>query len=399
MAAQELPDTLPAVGRILQRGIHSPTLCRRAMRVSRDIDLLVLVCPNGFGHFRRQVEILSRLLNCIPDLRVHLLCADAQVAATSDWVRARRFFSDPRVTRTSGVLDPGVSWFTDPARYEGGVLTDWMDRCERLPEIDRARLVVSDNLGSVLAIRPDALLTGSFLWGDVLSRAHPTSKPVRAFAELESQLLERNLPPMLCVKDVAMPAVLASTAAVPVGWMCEPEFIDPPPVTGAPRVGLFGGATGAAATLLDRCARALARTDRYQLVLPAGLPHGRGIQSNFGHGREDYSRLSVAVCRPGLGTVTSCIAQGTPMVTLHEGPINPELAHIGARLSSIGAAIDLGPDPSDASVVAAVARILVPEVSARMRANLRELSRDGLAEATNYLAARLEGAPAVSLPR
>lgn len=78
------------------------------------------------------------------------------------------------------------------------------------------------------------------------------------------------------------------------------------------------------------------------------------------------------------------------MVTLHEGPINPELSHNGARLLELGAAIDLGADPSDQSVVAAVGEAVRPEIGNRMRSSLHTLQRDGLAEAVSYLAARLE---------
>lgn len=78
------------------------------------------------------------------------------------------------------------------------------------------------------------------------------------------------------------------------------------------------------------------------------------------------------------------------MVTLHEGPINPELSHNGVRLQDLRVAIDLGADPGDQSVVAAVSEAVRPETNNRMRSLLGTLPRDGLAEAVSYLAARLE---------
>ncbi|HSC25886.1 MAG TPA: hypothetical protein VLD67_01350, partial [Vicinamibacterales bacterium] len=184
-------------------------------------DVLALIAPNGLGHLRRQVGILSRLLERVASIRVHVLCADAQMARIRDWERAARFFGDPRVTRTGRVLDPGVTWSTDTAYYKNGSLVEWLDRLSRVPDLERARLVVSDNLAGVLAFRSDAILAGSFLWGDVLMGAHAASEQVRDFAAAEDELLARHRPPMLCVKDVAMPAVVGATRAVRLEWMCD----------------------------------------------------------------------------------------------------------------------------------------------------------------------------------
>src|SRR5215813_8567522 len=113
------------------------------------------------------------------------------MALKRDWDLAVRFFSDHRVDRVGGVLDPGVVWSTDASRYEDGSLLAWKDRLARLPSLERARLVVSDNLAGVLALRSDAVLVGSFLWGDVLACAHAESRHVGVFAALEEELLSR----------------------------------------------------------------------------------------------------------------------------------------------------------------------------------------------------------------
>ena len=359
---------------------------------NRTADVLSLVAPNGLGHFRRQVGILSRLLERIPDVRIHVLCADFQMALTRDWDLAVEFFADPRVERTGGILDPGIVWSTDASRYDDGSLLNWAERLRRVTALEQARLVVSDNLAGALAFRPDAVLVGSFLWGDVLARAHSESRPVRTFAAFESELLARHRPPMLCLKDMAMPAVVERTNAVPLGWMCEhgpmPQRHEP----AVRRVGLLGGANGAADALLARAARELCSTSKYEVALPKSLSVERQGTVVFGHRQEDYAGLSAAICRPGLGTVTACIAEGVPMVTIHEGPSNPELSHVGERLASLGIAVDLGADPDERSVLAAVEKVLEPSTAARMRSQMLGLPRGGLERAADFLAARLQAA-------
>lgn len=352
-------------------------------------DILSLIAPNGLGHFRRQVEILSRVLARAPQARLHILCAQFQYAITRDWDPAVALFADPRVTWSEGVLDPGVGWSTDPLRYEDGRLQSWMGRLERIPELATAKLVISDNLAGILAYRPDAILAGSFLWGDILGTAYPQSRAVQDFARQERELLARHKPEMICVRDIAMPAVMQQTCAIAVDWMCEHAVAPPRAAPTIPRVGLLGGASGAADALLTRLAQALAATGRYELALPSTLSAAVPGAVPFRHRREDYAGLSLAVCRCGIGTVTSCITEGVPMVAIHEGRCNPELEHVGETLAALGAACNAGADPSDAAIVAAVEKALAEPVGARMRDVLLSRPREGLDQAADALVKRL----------
>jgi hypothetical protein len=350
-------------------------------------DVVALVAPNGLGHFRRSIGILSRLLERDPGIQIHVACAEWQVGATRDWPRSLGFFEDRRVSRTGGIMDPGVTWAADPGAYSASLLNGWLERCESLPQLARASVVISDNLGTVLALRPDAVLLGSFLWGDVLKTAHPSVPAVQEFAAREADLMARHQPPMLCVEDVVMPAVLRQAKAVPLGWMCEHDPLDRRPGGGLPKVGILGGATGSADSLLRRITGWLAETGRYRLAVAGGRERGPAMGTDFRHTPEEYADLDVAVCRPGVGTVTDCIAQGVPMVTLHEGPVNPELAHNGARLAELGLALDLGPEPEGAAVVAAVQA--AAESARRFRTTILARRRDGLRGAVDFLSARL----------
>lgn len=324
-----------------------------------------------------------------PDIRIHVLCAQFQYAITRDWDVAVRFFADPRVRWSDGVLDPGVGWATDPSRYEDGRLRAWMDRLQRVPELSTARLVISDNLAGVLSYRGDAILAGSFLWSDVLHTAYPDNMHIRAFEEQETALLERYRPAMICLRDVAMPAVTRHTQAITVDWMCEHPVAAPRAARPVPRIGLLGGASGAADALLTRLAQALAATGRYELALPSTLSAAVPQAVPFRHRREDYAELSLAICRCGIGTVTSCITEGVPMVSIHEGQCNPELSYVGERLAELGAALHVGADPSGDAIVAAVEEALGETASGRMRAALLSRPREGLDQAAEYIAQRL----------
>ncbi len=77
------------------------------------------------------------------------------------------------------------------------------------------------------------------------------------------------------------------------------------------------------------------------------------------------------------------------MVTLHEGPSNPELSHIGARLEQLGIAVNLGADPDERAIVSGVEHVLDEAVSAAIRARMSTLPRQGFCQAVDFLVGRL----------
>lgn len=351
-------------------------------------EVLSLVAPNGLGHLRRQVGILSRLLDRRPDLRIHLLASESQVKAGKEWPAGRRFLDDPRVRYQTGILDPGVGWFTRAEEYSRERLWGWLARLESVPGLRHAKLVVSDNLGMALAYREDAVLAGSFLWGEILQTACPADAVVSEFVARELDLVAQVRPPMLCVGDVAMPAVVERTRAVPLGWMCEVVRPDPER-SGLRRIAVLAGASGAADSVTGRLARSLAAAG-YPVAAPSAVVRRVPGTIPFGHGPEDFAALGAAVCRPGIGTVTECIAYGVPMVTFSEAPSNPELAHNGRRLAELGVALDLGVNPEPADVRTAVEAVLSPPRHEAMRQAIRGLRKDGLDRAVEFLLRRLE---------
>lgn len=337
-----------------------------------------VVAPNGTGHLVRVLDVLERRHARLPGVTLGVVCTAAQEH------RVRSRYAALQVRYVVDAVDCGVAWHVDARRYDDGRLTSWVAALREVRDVTGARLVISDNLAQVLTVRPDARLLGSFLWSDVLAAAHPASTPVRAFAAEERSLLAEVRPPMLCVGDVVMPGVLARTAAVPLGWLCR-RTTEPPVATdtGRPVVGIFAGGTQDGPARFAPIVEALADEPRWLVAHDPDLARG-GVPTAA---VRDGAGLTVAVCRPGLGTVTTCVAAGVPMLLAHE-PGHPELEHVADRLEALGVARRLG----DRDVRATVADLLRPEVRAPMLAALRGLDRTGLDAATDVLAAALRQA-------
>ena len=330
--------------------------------------LLAVVCANGLGHFRRVIGVFDRLL-AQRSVSLTIACEKWQIERTATWPALQRV--QQRARFVYGVTQPGVQWRARAHEY-GEELFTWENRL--LEHTAQADIVVCDNLPGALAVRPDTVLMGSFLWADVLEHAHGSSAEVRQLVARDRALIAEHRPPMLCVGDIAMPAVLSSTAAVPLPWMCEKTGLPARALSAdRPRVGVFGGATGSASEVLEAAAKQL---------------EGRYIVERGGEAEARYETYDLVVCRPGIGTVTGCIADRVPMVLAYE-PANLELAHNAARLASLGVALDCGTNAGAETIAEAVERALDPVRHRAASETMAQLGDGGLDAAARWLAAML----------
>src|SRR5689334_23305714 len=108
------------------------------------VRIAAVVAPNGVGHLRRVVGVLSRLQALVPGLHVDVICGRKQVSALAHWDRARALWEGgARVV--DGVTLPGVTWSPDPRTYDDGRLAAWEERLRGVEVLETADLVVSDN--------------------------------------------------------------------------------------------------------------------------------------------------------------------------------------------------------------------------------------------------------------
>ncbi|MCC6129681.1 MAG: hypothetical protein IT186_07105 [Acidobacteria bacterium] len=338
--------------------------------------------------------MLERVQRRYPEARFAVMCADWQISRTTDWLTAERFWRKhaERVGPRSGPST--VMWHTDSSRYQGQDLLDWLQALRDLPELQKADLVVSDNLASVLELRHDAVLLGSFLWSDVFSSAHPGLPAVERFARHEKALLKRFQPPMICVAEAAMPAVLELTRPLQVGWM--PENLDGHNLLAErDAVAVLGGATGAAGKILEAAVGTLLDLGTQNVLIDPPIrdalpPIWRSSTAPFLHSSEDFGRCRVVVCRPGMGTLNECIGHRIPVLSTYELN-NPEMAHLARKVEELGIGIDIGPGrPTRKKLSEALQMLEAEPAAAKRRDRYCALNRNGLEEGAEYLCSRLE---------
>ena len=295
------------------------------MIYSLSTQLGVVVSANGYGHIRRQLLVVGELLRRTTDLRVAFGLTEAQ---------HRRFKAEiddlgPRAEALPGVTERSPRWRHDPTAYEATDLDGWEAEWRRHPVLAEADHVLSDNLVGVLAHRPDAVLSGSFLWSDVLDVHAASSTPCREYVSRERALLDRHRPPMLASADLATDGVRTRTAMVPLPWMVDAGI----PEVAARRetILVHGGGT----RTLDATVRRVARELR-----DGGMRVATDLEDDehcFGFSESEWREVGLVVCRPGVGTATECVRWQIPMMVLRD-PGNSEAEHVAERLCRSGLA-------------------------------------------------------------
>ena len=286
----------------------------------------------------------------------------------------------------------GVRWELEAGAYRDGSLLSWESLLEDLPAFWEAKVVLSDNLTGVLAHRPDAVLSGNFLWSDVLEKAWPAETAVQEFVRRERALLKEHRPPMLCVERLAMPSVKALTEAVGLGFFAQgkrmPEKKNRPEARRA-RIAVLGGGTGMARELLLQAVSDLAKAGFSSLSLAGDLlaevrKAGSTEAEPFGFGPEDFHATDLVICRPGVGTLTDCVQAGTPVLAVYEAG-NVEMEYLGRRVEELG----LGIDVAQSAVLPAVMKALQDKNLRKYHSCLREQPLNGIEGAARFLLDKL----------
>lgn len=338
----------------------------------------VVVSANGYGHIRRQLLIASVLLTRDTQLRVVVGITEGQ---------HKRFYTElsrigSRLTIKSGLTENSPRWHHDEKVYTDLNLCGWEDEFMNCEDLYEADFLLSDNLSGVLAYRPDAWLSGSFLWSDVLEVHATTNEACARFTARERELLRQHHPPMIANQYLVTPGVSQRTQVVEVGWMIEEPLIAPKWMRSV--VLIHGGGT----RILD------ATVMRIKSVLDdAGIQTVTDHEKDpnrFDYEEESWSRIGLVICRPGVGTVTECVKWRIPILTIPD-PTNNEAQHVIDTLVSLGLARSIVDNQmtTEAALVQEVRSMFHFDVN-----RFEDMRRSGIHDAVNWILTAMDSAGA-----
>jgi len=322
----------------------------------------LIACDHGFGHVRRCLLIARELV-----ARAHTVTLFAPRRATD------RFNTADAID----LVDFATGTTVEGLRGGDALASAWADR---LPSLDHFDVVVSDNLPEVLDIRPDAVLSGSFFWHLVLDGIDAR------IAERAETLLRTHHPRMIGSTIFAMPELEARTQLRRVGLCVS----GPPPSVPGDALLVACGGTRAMEAPFASLLRQVARRPQPPFstvfveprLIPADAPPWM-LPATFD--ATMYCRLSAAVCRAGVGTMTECAWARARVFSVGEAG-NAEVTFNAARFTELGLGESaLAPD---AAFDAACGFVSDPQARAQHLRAALEVDLDGVRETVDFLTAR-----------
>lgn len=344
--------------------------------------ILFLVCSNGYGHFKRCARVANKLLEIDNDIIIDFISKESTYKNQSDWSITKKLSSNNRFNFIKGestIEINGTSKNKQSINYNG---ISWLDN----KMIEKADLVVSDNLASILEIRSDVILMGSFLWsGLIFDNNH---RKLYDYANLELKLIKDIVPEMIALKDMAMPFVIDNTNPFLTSWIVDFNYkliIK----TEINNILVLGGGTGYLDSDLANVCETLSTSENYRIHttnrISSLLPHNIHHEI-FGFSNNDFKKIDLIIGRPGIGTLTDCVTYGIPIFGIGESD-NVEIQHNLKKISSLFFGLDISSERKNINLL--ISNIMSDGSYEEFQKKLINTKKNGLTEITNFILNKL----------
>ena len=254
----------------------------------------IYICSNGYGHFHRMLQVCAHL----PFHEIDIHCERYQY---------NRFKPTQDNLNFIFYEESNIRW--DRKRV-GSIDTS---------DIDKYDKVITDNLVGVLKYRPDALLSGSFLWSDIWREKYGNND----FSDKQDEIFHDVKPRVVCNGDVVFGQLKKYQNKVDIGWGCKDNSNDD-----------FN---------LNRIVcitPSLNYTEKYtEKFLEIRSEFQNDVDFSFNINHTDNSMF---VIRPGLGMITTCVSHRIPIVALWDEDDSIEIQHLAHKVEELGIGISLG---------------------------------------------------------
>ena len=253
----------------------------------------IYVCSNGYGHFHRMLQVCAHL----PFHEIDIHCERYQY---------NRFKPTQDNLNFIFYKESNIRW--DRKRV-GSIDTSGIDKYDR---------VITDNLVEVLKYRPDALLSGSFLWSDIWREKYGNND----FSDEQDKIFHDVKPRVVCNGDVVFGQLKKYINKVDIGWGCKDNSTED-----------FN---------LNRIVcitQSLNYTEKYtEKFLEIRNEYQDDVDFSFNINHTDNSMF---VIRPGLGMITTCVSHRIPIVALWDEDDSIEIQHLAHKVEELGIGISL----------------------------------------------------------
>lgn len=343
-----------------------------------------IVCCHGFGHFKRVTAVVKEMLTLTREFKVLIFCQTWQIELTKNWPGTNQLLHNSNVSFRTTPMKEAPCWnkSDDVNNYY-----TWKESLGRDYDLITSRVIVSDNYAAPVFYFRDTIIMGSFLWHDILAEDNYFS----SIASEERQLVKAVKPRIVCLKDMMMPEVRESATPIFMPWFCERvKNVAPKVMSG--RVLITGGGTPSNDETLLQLVEQFVVSGEFQIFLDSKLfvkTPDKFVSrvSKFSFTDDDFVKLDLIICRPGIGIVTDSVRYGVPIISLGE-KTNKEVVYNSKRIEELGIGIDVSDKAVD-EMTKEVQNVFNSNMLATFQNNLRKLEVGGAKKAAEYILSEL----------
>ena len=292
--------------------------------------IAAIACSNGLGHSRRIVAISSFLFKNGFKGNIDLFISKDAKNAFKNWSE----FEYLKKNDSANFID---FFYPNLQSEKFEKLSDKSWNNISIPNLSSYDLVWSDNILQILNVRPDAVLTGSFLWHEVFSKKENNNSEIKNFIKDQKEILKKYKPRMAGNEYFVTDEVKNNTKFVPVGLYRYNINLSKKNKRGIILSCGLGGEE------LDITKNAVNKIIENNIIPPDFLYLEKRIlpkkypswikPANFS---DKMFHDSVAACiRPGLGTVSDSLINNLRLFTFSE-PNSFEMYHNGKVIVDMG---------------------------------------------------------------
>jgi hypothetical protein len=172
--------------------------------------IAAIACSNGLGHSRRIIAISSFLYKNGFNGRIDLYISEDARNAFKNWSEYEYLMKINSVNFIDFLYPNSQS-----EKFDNLSAKDWNKIA--IPKLSSYDLVWSDNILQILTVRPDTVLTGSFLWHEVFQRKENNCPEIEKFILDQKNILDKYKPQMAGNEYFVTDEVKKRTKFVPVG--------------------------------------------------------------------------------------------------------------------------------------------------------------------------------------
>jgi hypothetical protein len=346
-----------------------------------------IICPHGFGHIKRSLEITRQLL-IQNDFKITLHVNKDHYnqfnSLIGSWMHD---FDINSVSFETAFMDFAPDYKLSNTTYTYKHYQSWIEDISKI-KLTGNDILISDNSVGPLFMNPNCILFGSFLWFSIHLLMQGNWKTI---LEKEKMLVIENHPKMFGLETMAMPDVRMHTNFIGVPWLCN-RYADSELNKELDNIEILlsaGGTTNSYGRFLE-FVKQFPHDDSIKLFVDKGLKaylsqHDIDLPQ-FDFSDKAFSNLSMIIARPGIGISTECINFGIPIMCLYEQE-QDEMLHNATIVQHRKFGLDLSRKDTETMVNQILELIKNKQLMLGMRQNLLNESTEGIAYLVNKLIA------------